>query len=137
MYHFGDREAPDAVSLMRSRYAAYCVGDAAYLWRTLHTGHEDRARNKEEVVRELKDAMHAHKYRGLKILDNRGGGSSGTVLFLAKVFEGGTDKSFVELSDFLHDGTGWRYLCGVGMACSRLKLQPEKLTIDTFSALVR
>jgi SEC-C motif domain protein len=134
--HFGDREAPDAVSLMRSRYAAFAVGDTAYLWRTLHTGHADRGRDKDEILRELKSTARNHRYRGLKILDSRESGSSAEVLFLAQVFEGGVDCSFVELSDFLHDGTGWRYLCGTGLPRWRLKTPAEELTIGAFSALL-
>ena len=34
--HHGEREATTAVELMRSRYAAYVVGDEAYLLRTWH-----------------------------------------------------------------------------------------------------
>lgn len=135
--HLGDREAPDAVSLMRSRYAAFAVGDAAYLWRTLHTGHEDRGRDRDEILRELRNTVHHHRYRGLKILDSNESGSSAEVLFLAQVFEAGADRSFVELSDFLHDGTGWRYLCGTGHPRIRLATPVEKLTIKMFSSLTR
>ena len=35
---------------MRSRFAAFATGDAEYLWRTLHHGHEDRAHPKDQVV---------------------------------------------------------------------------------------
>ncbi|WP_437677659.1 YchJ family protein [Sorangium sp. So ce131] len=135
-YHLGDREAPDAVSLMRSRYAAFAVGDAAYLWNTLHMGHTDRGRDRDEVVRELKATIHQHRYRGLKILDSRESGSTASVLFLAKIFEEGADRSFVELSDFLHDGEGWRYLHGVALPRARVGAAPEGLTILTFSSLV-
>jgi SEC-C motif-containing protein len=34
------------------------------------------------------------------------------VLFLAQVRDRARDVSFVERSDFLHDGTGWRYANG-------------------------
>ena len=47
--HRGDREAPDAEALMRSRYAAFARREAGYLWRTLHPGHEDRARGEDEA----------------------------------------------------------------------------------------
>jgi len=41
-YHRGEREAPDPVSLMRSRYAAFALGEAEYLVRTLAEGHPDQ-----------------------------------------------------------------------------------------------
>lgn len=34
--HRGSGQAATALDLMRSRYAAYAVGDAGYLWRTWH-----------------------------------------------------------------------------------------------------
>src|SRR5262249_24959868 len=134
--HLGDREAPTAVALMRSRYAAFAVGDVAYLWRTLHMGHEDRGRDRDTIFDELRSNVRNHRYRGLKILDSRTNGSSAEVLFVAQVFEAGADRSFVELSDFLHDGAGWRYLCGTGLPRTRLKIQIETLTIPAFSALL-
>ncbi len=35
-FHRGAGHAASAEELMRSRYAAFAVGDAAYLWRTWH-----------------------------------------------------------------------------------------------------
>ena len=93
---------------MRSRFAAFALGDAEYLWRTLHPDHADRARPKAEMVSALKNTARARKFMRLRILDAKGS----RVLFHAGVFEKGTDLSFVELSTFAHDGAGWRYLDG-------------------------
>jgi SEC-C motif-containing protein len=93
---------------MRSRFAAFAVGDASYLWRTLHPDHEDRARTKDEVLRALTAAARTLKYMRLTILEAK----DARVLFRAAVFEKGKDRSFVELSSFAHDGVGWRYLAG-------------------------
>lgn len=96
---------------MRSRFAAFAIGDAQYLWRTLHPDHEDRARgavDKNDALRRWRGASRALKYMRLTILDAR----DARVLFLAAVFEKGRDRSFVELSTFAHDGAGWRYLAG-------------------------
>lgn len=122
------------MALMRSRYAAFAVGDTAYLWRTLHTGHIDRGRDKDEVLREMKLTIHHHRYRGLQILDSQQSGDSASVLFLAKIFEAGADRSFIELSDFLHDGEGWRYLHGVAVPRARIDVPPDELTIALFSS---
>ena len=136
-YHFGDREAPDAVTLMRSRYAAFAVGDASYLWRTLHPMHEDKGRDREEVVAELRASMQELRFMGLRILDSREHGDTAAVLFLVRVFERSRDRSFVELSDFLREPGGWRYLGGVARACSDLEMTGDLLKIDAFSAFVR
>jgi SEC-C motif-containing protein len=94
---------------MRSRFAAFALGDAEYLWRTLHPDHEDRAVAKDDLLRTLKAASRALKYMRLTILDAQ----DARVLFLAGVFDKGKDRSFVELSTFARDGAGWRYLEGV------------------------
>jgi SEC-C motif-containing protein len=119
---------------MRSRYAAFALGEAEYLWRTLHEDHPDRAGAREAALRSLRGAKDRLRYMSLSILDSRRGGGEGQVLFCAGVFERGQDRSFVELSDFLHDGTGWRYLSGVTVPLGALGRSPEGLTIAEFSA---
>ena len=48
-----------------------------------------------------------------------------------QVFFRGRDLSFVECSDFSHDGTGWRYLTGEAVSCPFDGVDPA-MTIDTF-----
>jgi SEC-C motif domain protein len=134
--HRGEREAPDAATLMRSRFAAYAVGDAAYLWKTLHRDHDDRSRPEATVRGELREAFRRFRYMGLTVLDQAPADREGVakVLFLARVFERGQDRSFVEVSDFLHDGVGWRYLCGSTLPVNVLLRDPRSLTIANFPA---
>lgn len=119
---------------MRSRYAAYARGDAAYLWRTLHSQHDDRSRDRDVVIGELREAFRRFRYMGLTVLDQAPPDAEGIarVLFLARIFERGQDRSFVERSDFLHDGTGWRYLCGANLPVNMLPGDARKLTLATF-----
>lgn len=133
-FHRGEREPPDAEALMRSRYAAFAKNDAAYVWRTLHPEHEDRRRGEAEVLPQIRATARALRYMGLSILDRRAPDDEGLaqVLFLARVFEKGQDRSFVELSDFLHDGEGWRYLRGETLPAGRIDGDPGLLTIATF-----
>jgi len=100
---------------MRSRYSAFALKEVDYLWRTLHPQHPDRSRPEEEVKRELRQSASTFKYTGLRILDAEGpdAGGRARVLFHARLFEKGKDRSFLEASLFLHDGTGWRYVSGV------------------------
>jgi SEC-C motif-containing protein len=99
---------------MRSRFSAFALKDAEYLWKTLHPGHADRARPKEEVIRSIKRSAAGLKYMRLSVLDNDGPDEEGTarVLFVAEVFEKGRDLTFMELSRFQRDEEGWRYLDG-------------------------
>lgn len=113
-YHRGEREAPDAEALMRSRYAAFARGDVEYLLRTLHPDHDDRAEGDEALRRSLRETLRRYRYEGLRVLDRRppGGDGLAEVLFHAKITEGRADRSFAERSYFAHDGVGWRYLAG-------------------------
>jgi SEC-C motif-containing protein len=132
-YHEGVREAPDATALMRSRFAAFGLKNAEYLWRTLHRDHDDRTRPQALVLKEIRDACVANRYLALRVLDARDADASGVakVLFAAKVFFRGRDLSFVECSDFVHDGVGWRYLTGEGVSCPFDAVDPS-MTIASF-----
>ncbi len=119
---------------MRSRYAAYARGDADYLWKTLHPDHEDRARPRDVVLREMRDAFRQFRYMGLRVLDHSPPDADGLarVLFLARVFEKGRNRTFVERSDFFHDGTGWRYHSGATIPAAMLPNPAESYTLATF-----
>lgn len=136
-FHRGEREAPTPEALMRSRYAAYANKLAPYIYRTIHTEHEDRKRPEVEVLREIRDAVSTLRFMQLNVLGHEQPNEQGLarVLFYARVFEKGQNRSFVELSDFLHNGTGWRYLRGQQAAASRLK-NPEQLNIPAFRTLL-
>jgi SEC-C motif-containing protein len=110
--HRGEREAIDAPALMRSRFSAFALGEVEYLWKTLAPEHEDRSRPKDEVLRSLKASASTFRYQRLAILETQPPDEHGIarVRFRAGVFHKGRDVSFEELSEFVHDGTGWRYL---------------------------
>lgn len=112
-FHAGG-EPPDATALMRSRYAAYVRGAHDYLFRTLHPEHDDHAAGPKAHRARLEKSAKRTRYHGLAVLDADGPDASGVarVLFSASVKYDGKDASFVELSSFAHDGTGWRYLAG-------------------------
>lgn len=135
--HRGAREAPDATALMRSRFAAFAKAEVEYLWRTLHPDHEDRAAPKALVCASIRESARANRYMGLTILDARPPGDDGVarVLFVARVFQNGRERSFAECSDFAHDGVGWRYLRGVARPRAKLPKELAGLTVDGFLAL--
>lgn len=132
-YLRGEREAPDAVAMMRSRYAAFALENATYLWRTLHAQNTEKSRPEADAVRELKRACRAFTYTGLTILDSAppDAGGRARVLFLAGLADKGRDLSFVERSDFLHDGTGWRYVSG-DLCDAKDLADPHAVRLDTF-----
>jgi len=109
-FHQG-AEPQDPVALMRSRFSAFATGEAAYLWRTLHAGHPDRARPERDFLVELRRACQTLRLVRLRVLDHDGT----RVLFHAEIYERGKERSFLELSAFERDagaGGAWRYRSG-------------------------
>lgn len=99
---------------MRSRYAAYALGEVEYLVRTLHPGHPDRARPDAELLADLRRSRRTLKFARLRVLDHdlAPDGQTGRVLFHAELYEGGAERSFLERSRFARTAEGWRYLDG-------------------------
>lgn len=134
-YHAGDVEPPDAEALMRSRFSAFAMKHVDHLYRTMHRDHPDRQRSEAEVKAALRESARTLRYMGLTILDRALPGDTAhraQVLFLARVFYQGGDRSFVERSVFAHDGVGWRYLDGVGATAATLRIPATSLTLATF-----
>ena len=120
-FHAGG-EPPDAVALVRSRYAAFVVGVHDYLVRTLHRDHDDRALPEPELRARLRANAKRTRYRGLEVLDHDGPDADEVhrVLFRVTVTHDAKDASFVELSSFVHDGEGLRYVGGRTLAARTL-----------------
>lgn len=129
-YHAG-AEPETATRLMRSRYAAFALGDAPYIVRTLDDGHPDRAMDQGALLAAVRDTCSRCKFPGLRVLDEDGAGDTARVLFHARVFEKGTDRSFVELSDFRRRDGAWRYVGGEMRDTPGARV-PETLTIAGF-----
>jgi SEC-C motif-containing protein len=122
---------------MRSRFSAFALGLGSYLVDTLASTHPDRALPGEALARELSRVRGTQRFTGLWILHATGGEAErGQVLFHARVFEGGRDRSFVELSDFVREDGAWRYASGVIAAAKLFGDEVSSLTPATFLARV-
>ena len=107
-FHRGDAEAPTAEQLMRSRYSAFVVQDAAYLLRTWHP-------DTRPAELELDPDM---QWRRLDIVSTRRGGpldSDGVVEFKAYFRHDGERGIHPETSQFLRVDRRWYYLNEVGL----------------------
>ncbi len=104
--------APSAVALMRSRYAAFAMGDVAYLDGTQHPEHVDQAHPQDERRRTISAFCRSARFPGLKIIDSAADGDDALVLFVARVFVGREDDTFMECSRFRRYNGAWRYLEG-------------------------
>ncbi len=130
-YLRGEQEAPDAVSLMRSRYSAFALENAAYLLRTLHASLPERAQPESEMLTLLRRACRAYDYPGLQILEEKTDGAKAEVLFLAQMFKQGKDESFLERSEFALENGRWFYTTGKMRRASEVEA-PTKVTFATF-----
>jgi SEC-C motif-containing protein len=97
---------------MRSRYAAFARGLGAYLVRTLSVDHPDRAHDEAALALALSRVKDRQRFLGLTILASHVEGDRGEVLFHARIFERGVDRSFTERSRFYREALGWRYAGG-------------------------
>jgi len=101
--HRGDKQAPTAEQLMRSRFSAFAVGDTTYLLATWHPSTRPEALELDPEMR---------WYR-LDVINRAAGGplgSHGTVEFEAFWRSPIDSGSHHEVSDFMREGGRWYYL---------------------------
>lgn len=106
-YHQGTF-APDALSLMRSRYCAYAVGDSRYIIKTTHPDNSDYTadiKNWEESILNFSRQTH---FLGLEIIDFTKGEEEAFVTFIAHLSSG----DLKEKSRFLKHNGQWVYMDG-------------------------
>jgi SEC-C motif-containing protein len=104
-FHRGEAHAATAEQLMRSRYAAFVLLDAAYLLRTWHS-------RTAPAELELDPGM---EWRRLDILSTTRGGpldSEGTVEFKAYFRHAGERGVLHEASRFVRENRRWLYVDG-------------------------
>ena len=97
--------APDAESLMRSRYSAYVLGLEDYLLATWHASTRPAALNLAAEPRP--------KWLGLEIKASTQTGDAATVEFVARCKLGGRAQRMHEISRFVHEDGRWYYVDGV------------------------
>ncbi|MGY1744221.1 YchJ family protein [Blastococcus sp. SYSU D00695] len=106
--HEGTASAATAEQLMRSRYSAFAVGDAAYLLATWHPSTRPTSLELDPQVR----------WTGLEVLATGGGSmlaAEGTVEFRASWVRDGRRGAQHEDSRFVREGGRWSYLDGVAL----------------------
>ncbi|MFC4564947.1 YchJ family protein [Nocardiopsis mangrovi] len=101
--HRGEAAASTAEQLMRSRYSAFAVGDAAYLLRTWHPRTRPRNLDLDPGLRWLR----------LEVIgagDGTAFHTEGTVSFRALYRDAGGEGELREDSRFLRHEGAWTYL---------------------------
>ncbi|MFE3319828.1 YchJ family protein [Nocardia sp. NPDC059195] len=105
----GEKAAPTAETLMRSRYTAYVVGDVDYLLRSWHPSTRPAGLELDADQRWL----------FLEIVGTQRGGpfdDNGTVEFIAHYKLDGTRDAMHEMSTFVRVDGAWVYLDGTFQA---------------------
>ncbi|HLA36024.1 MAG TPA: YchJ family metal-binding protein [Rhodocyclaceae bacterium] len=104
-YHDGV-PAPDAETLMRSRYSAYCKGLESYLIDTWHA-------DTRPAIGELNlAATPPAKWIGLEVKDHKESADDATVEFVARYRVGGRAYRLHEISRFTRQDERWYYRDG-------------------------
>jgi SEC-C motif domain protein len=102
--HLGKEKAPTAKALMRSRYAAYCVGQIDYLLATTHI-----STRKHHSRQETRAFASQNQWIRLEILD----ASENIVEFKAHYLDSsGTAQVHHEKSAFKKEAGNWYYVDG-------------------------
>ena len=96
--------APDAESLMRSRYAAYVLGRDDYVLATWHPDTRPSVLTPETPP---------PKWLGLDVKSHRQEGVSATVEFVARCKVNGRAQRMHEISRFVFEQGCWWYVDGV------------------------
>ncbi len=103
-----NRPAPSAEQLMRSRYTAYTLADAAYILATWH-----RSTRPAELTLESPGTPHATRWLGLQIHTHlQPGPAQAQVSFTARYREAGRAHRLTECSRFVLEDERWFYLDG-------------------------
>jgi len=106
----GERTAPTAEALMRSRYTAYALGDMTHLKRSLDP--RWHATFDEPGAKEWSEKA---TWKGLTVLSTkagREGDDEGEVEFVARFEMDGEEQQMRERARFRKKGGEWRYLDG-------------------------
>lgn len=108
-YVSGEKPAPTAEALMRSRFTAYAQGNAAYLHATLCEAEQGDEEMSEEEI-------NAATWQSLEIRATEAGqenDAAGVVEFIARYKSGGEQHAHHERSTFCREDGRWVYESGV------------------------
>lgn len=105
-YHAG-QAAPDAESLMRSRYSAFVRGDVAYLLATWHASQRPATLELETAAQWLGLAIRQHRVTGTDSAEE-----TSEVVFVARFRVAGKAVRQHERSRFVREEGSWYYVDG-------------------------
>ncbi len=106
-YHKG-AQAKDALTLMKSRYSAYVVGEARYIIKTTHPDNPEFQDDKKTWQKSIENFCQENSFLGLEIVSFEEESAYAFVTFKAYFVDG----ELYEKSKFVKNGAFWLYLDG-------------------------
>lgn len=109
LLHMG-RAAPGPEALMRSRYAAYAIGEVRYVLETTDPQGPQHQEDAEAWRASALAFSEGTEFVGLEVEQSSAEGDRGQVTFVARLEQGGQDASFREVSRFVRRAGRWLYV---------------------------
>jgi SEC-C motif domain protein len=106
--HLATQQAETPEQLMRSRYSAYALKNAKYIYQTYA-----RDKQAENPINEIKEFATSCRFTQLTIIDSGYEQAHGFVEFKANYFYQNLYCELYEKSQFIKEDGMWRYLDGV------------------------
>ncbi|KGD73143.1 hypothetical protein HA49_13205 [Tatumella morbirosei] len=115
-YISGTRIAPNAESLMRSRYTAYQCGDVSWLVESWHKSQRSPA---HEAL--ISTNLSGTEWLGLNVIshDYNNDSNEAFVTFFARYCENNQTSAIYERSRFIREENHWYYIDGVHLQAGR------------------
>ena len=110
-YHQGEK-VPNALALMRSRYAAYVLNLPDYIIKTTHPASPQYMNNQFAWRRGIAQFSRNSEFKNLEVFDFKENKNLATVTFTASIIQGDQDITFTERSYFEKWGDKWLYRGG-------------------------
>jgi SEC-C motif-containing protein len=107
------KPAPNALALMRSRYAAYANHLPLYIIQTTHPQNPQFQIDKIRWTQQILSFCQQTVFKKLEILDFDDGNSEATVTFIAYLTQKNMNASFQEKSLFKKIKNKWLYHSGI------------------------
>jgi SEC-C motif-containing protein len=107
LYHKGAKPA-NALLLMKSRYAAYAVGEYRYILKTTHPHNPSYQEESKAWGEDIKQFCSETEFLALEIIDHEPGEEESFVTFKARLSSG----ELIEKSRFLKEEGRWLYVDG-------------------------
>lgn len=111
-YHMNLAPIPDALTLMRARFAAYALNKPDFIMETTHPENPGFIANKGTWRREISQFSESTVFSGLDILEFVPGEEQATVTFCAHLKQNRQNATFTEKSSFVKEQGKWLYKSG-------------------------